>query len=343
MKRFLRVLAGLGGLVAIAVVVLINTTAGQNLLLERGISAVVGQAAPSYDGLNVFVCGSSSPLPAPGRAQACLAIITPEHYFIVDAGAGSAVNLGLANMPSDRLDGVLITHYHSDHIAELPTFNVMTWASGHQGPLKVYGPTGIKPVINGFNAAFAQDRRYRTLHHGLDFMPAEWGVMEAVENPMEFAMTFGDMTITSFTVSHSPVAPAVGYRFDYRGRSVVITGDTIVTDRLAAAAKDADLMFSDALSAPIVSAMVDAAKESGRDRIAHILVDIQDYHASVTDVAQLTVDANIGMTALYHLVPGPRNVVMENIYKREFQGNMLLTEDNMWFTLPVGSDAIDVH
>lgn len=343
MKRVLKALAGIAVLLAIAVMVLINTTAGQNFLLKGGVSAAVAQAARSYEGLNVFVCGSSSPLPAPNRAQACLAVITPEHYFIVDAGAGSAANLGLANMPSARLDGVLLTHYHSDHIAELPTFNVVSWASGHEGPLKVYGPAGIQSVIGGFNAAFALDRRYRTDHHGADFMPEDRGIMEAVENPIESTMTFGDLTITSFAVSHSPISPAVGYRFDYKGRSVVITGDTIVTDRLAAITQDVDLLFSDALSVPIVKAMAEAAESVGRDRIAHILVDIQDYHASVTSVAQLAVDANIGMTALYHLVPGPRNAVMENIFKREFQGNMLLTEDNMWFTLPAGSDHIEVE
>ena len=66
----------------------------------------------------------------------------------------------------------------------------------------------------------------------------------------------------------------------------------------------------------------------------------QDYHATVTDIAELTRTTGVGMTALYHTVPGPRNALMENIFKREIEDNMLLTEDSMWFRLPPGSDAI---
>ena len=50
--------------------------------------------------------------------------------------------------------------------------------------------------------------------------------------------------------------------------------------------------------------------------------------------------SGVGMTALYHMVPGPINALMENIFKREIEDNMLLTQDGMWFTLPVGSDEI---
>jgi ribonuclease Z len=121
---------------------------------------------------------------------------------------------------------------------------------------------------------------------------------------------------------------------------VVITGDTIVTDRLREMVKDVDLLFSDALSLPIVETMQDAAAARGQPRLAKVLLDIQDYHAAVTDVAELTRTSGVGMTALYHMVPGPRNALMENIFEREIEDNMLLTEDGMWVTLPAGSDEI---
>jgi ribonuclease Z len=171
-------------------------------------------------------------------------------------------------------------------------------------------------------------------------MPIEYGVLEAAEQPIESIQQLGELTITSFKVDHSPIDPAVGYRFDYKGRSVVITGDTIVTDRLRKVVEDADLLFSDALSLPIVRTIQDAAEARGQPRLAKVLFDIQDYHAAVTDVAELTRTSGVRMTALYHMVPGPRNALMENIFEREIENNMLLTQDGMWLTLPVGSDEI---
>jgi ribonuclease Z len=320
--------------------IVMHTAAGQDFLLSRAVSIQAGGGEPPPDGLRVLVCGSAAPLPTQGREQGCLAVLTPDHYFIVDAGPGSANTIGLAGLPGERLNGVLLTHYHSDHIAAVPTINLTSWAAGRQGPLEVYGPPGVERIVNGFNEAYALDRQYRTAHHGEDFMPTEYGMLEAVEQPVESVRQLGELTITSFAVDHTPIDPAVGYRFDYKGRSVVITGDTIVTDRLREMVDDADLLFSDALSLPIVKALQEAAAARGQQRMAKVLFDIQDYHASVTDVADLTRTTGVGMTALYHMVPGPRNALMENIFEREIEDNMLLTRDGMWFTLPVGSDDI---
>ena len=76
-------------------------------------SAVAGaQTAPSFnanfDGLKITLCGTSSPLPAPGRAQACIAVETRDHLYIVDAGSGSAATAQLSGIPLDKMRGIFV-------------------------------------------------------------------------------------------------------------------------------------------------------------------------------------------------------------------------------------------
>jgi ribonuclease Z len=77
-----------------------------------------------FDGLKITLCGTSSPLPAPGRAQACVAVETPEHLYLIDAGSGSAATANLAGIPTAKLRAILLTHFHSDHISDIGDFNL---------------------------------------------------------------------------------------------------------------------------------------------------------------------------------------------------------------------------
>ena len=150
------------------------------------------------------------------------------------------------------------------------------------------------------------------------------------------------LVITAFPVNHAPVSPAMGYRFDYGGRSVVVTGDTIVTEGLEAAARDADLLLSDGLSMPIVQAMEQAARANGRPRRAKVFFDIQDYHASPASMVEMAERAGVRQLAFYHLVPAPANSLMDRIWRRDLPGDVILTDDYMTFDLPPGSEEITV-
>jgi ribonuclease Z len=294
--------------------------------------------------LRVFVCGSASPLGnTPDRAQACIAVVTPDHFFVFDVGAGSAARLISAGLPHDRLDGVFLTHFHSDHIADLPAIKLNSWVVGRNGPLKVFGPAGVQQVVDGFNLAYGQDNTYRTEHHGRDFMPPVAGTLAAVTNESDTPMSFGDLTITQFEVTHDPIEPAVGYRVDYKGRSVVISGDSIVSENLFKHAAGADLLFHDALSPRLLTNMIDVAKDQGRDRFAKIMSDVQDYHADVHKLEVASQEAVVGQLVLYHLVPTPINGLFTRIWQTDLTSNTVLANDKMVFVLPSDSEEIVIN
>ena len=339
----------LSALVIVAVVgfvgyrLLLGTTAGQDMLMTRGINAMMNAptAAP-FDGLRVFVCGSRSPLPDPQRAQACILVDTGEHQIIVDTGAGSPATLQNHGVSLDRLRAVLLTHFHSDHIAALGDINLASWIAGRPDPLHVIGGRGVEKVVQGFNRAYALDRTYRWDHHGKAFLPPELGVMEPQAVKPGTFFDAGGLRVTAISVDHSPISPAYAYRFDYKGRSVVISGDTVTTETLEQGAQAADLLLHDALSAHLITTMADAAAAAGRERQAHLLRDVLDYHAHTTELPPLAERAGVRMLAFYHMVPPPRNELVERIFMRGVPDDVVLTHDGMWFNLPVDSTDIEV-
>jgi ribonuclease Z len=68
-----------------------------------------------------------------------------------------------------------------------------------------------------------------------------------------------------------------------------------------------------------------------------------DYHASTESLIELGEKSNVDMVAFYHLVPVPPNSVVEDIFTRGVPDNFLLTEDLMWFELPIDGDDIVVN
>lgn len=293
------------------------------------------------DALRVFVCGSASPLGnVPDRAQACLTVIAGAQMFLVDIGAGGARNLRRANLPMERLAGVLITHYHSDHIADLPGVNLNSWVAGRDAPLQVIGPEGVEQVIRGFNDAYALDRKYRNAHHGEELMPAAVGPMAPRTIEEGVILDEDGLKITAFAVEHPPIVPAYGYRFDYLGRSVVISGDTVATASLEAASKGADLLLHDALSTRITRQIAGMLTAGGNERTGQIVQDVLDYHAPTTDIVELAARAEVGTTAFYHLVPAPLNDAMLQQFVAGLPEDVVVVTDGLLFELPKDSDFV---
>jgi ribonuclease Z len=331
-------LSGIVALVVVAALAVWHVPKLQDQLFDRLSLAMMQQSPAAINGLRVVVCGSASPLGNdPNRAQACLAVLTAEHFFLFDAGAGSQIRIGQAQLPMNRLSGVFLTHFHSDHIAALPDINLNAWVMGAKSALKVFGPPGVSTIVDGFNMAYELDRQYRVLHHGEDLLPPGVAAMSSVTIRQGVVFQEGDLTISAFPVDHSPVSPAVGYRIDYQDRSVVISGDTLAVDALFSASRSADLLFHDALSRNLIDILIPNARKAGRDRIARIMHDVIDYHADSLSIENSAKLGGVKQLVLYHLVPLPPNTLSERMFRRGLSPDTLLAEDLMVFDLPVGS------
>jgi ribonuclease Z len=342
MKKAVITLLALTLLGVAAFTFIYNTATGQDLFFNRAASTLMNANVDSFDGLRVVVCGSASPLGNdPNRAQACIAVVTPEHFFLFDVGAGSPLRIAQARLPMGRINGVFLTHYHSDHIAALGDVGQAAWIQGLPEQLQVFGPPGVDTVVAGFNAAYRLNRGYRTAHHGSKLLPPDLGAMRARSfTPGDVVWRDESLQITSFLVEHPPIEPAVGYRVDYRGRSIVISGDTNKTESLFKAAQGADLLFHDALSRTLLDPMIDIAAAASVPRMPTIMNDVISYHAEITKLPEAADAAGVKQLVFYHMVPVPANALAAKMFLRDLPDSIILASDLQTFDLPPNTDEI---
>ena len=233
----------------------------------------------------------------------------------------------------------------------------MSWVpQARSDPLPVYGPPGVDRVVRGFNDAYEQDSNYRYDHHKHNggfvkagsrgravTIPIPGGSNESSERELVMSTKSG-LKVWAFNVDHKPVAPAYGYRFEYKGRVVVISGDTCMCAQLVKHSHGADVLVSEACSCHVIDALCDTLRtlpQSQNKRLGGILNDVTDYHIDVQDAVNVAAKCDVPILALTHIVPPTRGVwIMERLFlsrlKRpsSWKGEMNIGRDGDTYHLP---------
>ena len=280
--------------------------------------------------MQVILLGTGIPIPNPDRATAATLVIAGDKAMLVDTGRGCVVRLQQAGIRD--VSAVLFTHYHSDHIASFGDLLVSRGTGGAEQALPVIGPPGAKRVVDGFEMAYGLDNYYRTTHHGKYFTtPGTKTKVTEAEPGVVFDQD--GLKVTMFKVNHAPIDPAVGYRFDYQGKVVVVSGDTIKTEKMIEMSKDADVLVHEALDLQTLHRVIPLLQRA-RPRQAALLKDVTDYHASTTDVAEIARDAGVKKLVLTHLVPSipPQEAAEKNFVRGMsdiYSGPIIVGRDGM--------------
>lgn len=347
MRRLLLILGALAAaaIVAATLVYANRRDIGARLLADAAARSIFRDTIGSLpDGLHVGFCGTGSPFPAPTRSGPCTAIVAGERFFVIDAGRGASDMIIRMGLQPARLEAVLLTHFHSDHIDGLGQLAEHHWLAGSaKAPLAVIANAGVERVVNGFNEAYAMNRGYRLLHEGPSLAAEEGFGLRAtgyeLTNGSLVVYNSGGVRITAFTVNHRTVEGAVGYRFDYKGRSIVVSGDTAPSPNLVRVAENADLLVHEAMSPAVVAILRDTARESGRNVPAELFGGVTDFHTTPAQAADEAREARVQVLALSHFIPPvPMNPFLEDLFlgdaRSRFPGPLVLAEDGWLISLP---------
>lgn len=215
---------------------------------DLGVTTLNAQTPPApSDSLTVILLGTGVG-PSVNLQQYGESILVEAggERFLFDCGRGAMFRLKQAGVPLGSITRVFLTHLHSDHILALPDLLLTGWAVGKRaGPLEVWGPAGTRDMMDHLQQAFAFDIHVR--RDVDEHFPAP-GIM-VVSHDIQEGVVFDEhgVTVTAFLVDHGPVRPAFGYRVDYRGRSVVLSGDTRVSENLIRHAQGVDVLIHEVI------------------------------------------------------------------------------------------------
>jgi len=198
--------------------------------------------------IKVTLLGTGTPQPIMERFGASILVQAGSETFLFDAGRGCLQRLRQLKVSYDKINALFLTHLHSDHIVGLPDLWLTGWLiSKRATPLKVFGPTGTDNMIEHLQKAFVYDIKIRIED---DKAPEDGSKLLATEIQQGVVYEKNGVKVIAFLVDHYPVVPAFGYRIEYDGHSVVLSGDTRYSENLINFAKGTDLLIHEVAIAP---------------------------------------------------------------------------------------------
>lgn len=316
-------------------------------------------------GLEVILCGSGTPLPNT-RARASTAIRAGDEYLIFDVGMGAelCLNAFRGENLAVKTKKIFLTHYHSDHTGGLPNFLTFGW-NARPFYVDLYGP-GIDIMANfsqGMRHFYAVDALQRELivnrtenicepvfHSPSEpnLSPEKYDTLlfnpkPFVPPPMDdktryvlYKNPVTNLTVEVFRVPHHIADPAVGYRITYKGKVVVISGDTIGYNQTKAvynAAKNADILVHEMMNATFVQKFFGTNPDT---RFASNC-RIAQSHSTIGQVAAVARDAKVKVLIATHIIPPPITnqdaKLLKQKIQRTYKGPILIANDFDYFLI----------
>jgi ribonuclease Z len=269
--------------------------------------------------VRAILLGTGSPPPNPARRGPATLLSLGAERFLVDAGSGAGVQLVRAGVRPYDWPRVLITHHHSDHVIDLAHLLITRWIVGQNAPFEIWGPAGTRRQVDKLLDYMQWDIEVRRAHMHRREPPAV-SVTEVEEGQI---LQAGGVTVSAFLVDHGPVRPALGYRFEGGGRSVVVSGDTRPSDNLMRWSQGVDCLIHECCEMSKTSWYPDCGWPSIEEKIR----DLASYHTQPDDLGRVAAGAAARKLVVTHMMPGSVPAELAAAAARHYAGAVTIGED----------------
>lgn len=276
---------------------------------------------PKTPAIKITLLGTGTPQPIMERFGSSILVQAGSETLLFDAGRGCLQRLRQIDIAYDKINAIFLTHLHSDHIVGLPDLWLTGWlVSKRTIPMDVFGPTGTSEMLTNLRKAFAFDIKMRVEDDKRSVEGSKFLVKEIQQGVI---YEKNGVKVIAFEVDHYPIVPAFGYRIEYNGYSVVLSGDTRYSENLIKYAKGADVLIHEVAIAP------DTLSKS--DPQYNILM----HHTTPEQAAKIFNAVHPKLAAYSHIVKihGLNEGDIMKRTKTKYAGELVMGEDLMSFSI----------
>jgi ribonuclease BN (tRNA processing enzyme) len=279
---------------------------------------------PASDTRLILLGTNGGPRVTAGRANAANVVVVNERPYLVDCGYGVTRQLIAAGVSPQHVRTILITHHHSDHILELGPLLYNMWVCGLREPVDVWGPPGLKEIIDGFFQSMRYDIDIRVENDGRVDLRRLVQVREFHAPGIVFE-TDG-LKVSAANVNHPPLTHAYAYRFDAYDRSIVLSGDTAPCPEIVSLARDADVLLHEVMHLDGIDRLI--ARVPNAPKLREALLGM---HTTTQAVGKVAANAGVKTLVLNHFVPGDDLAVTYEMWRadpsNDFEGLVVIGHD----------------
>jgi ribonuclease Z len=270
-------------------------------------------AAAHAQTLKVTLLGTGNPRPVMERFGPSILVEAGQEKLLFDCGRGATQRIYQLKVPFADVNALFLTHLHSDHVVGIPDLWLTGWIMGRKVPLRVWGMMSHLQQAYQFDTHMRRDVDEKVVAQGV--------VVLAKDIDQGLVYQNGALKVTAFAVDHGPVKPALGYRIDFAGHSVVLSGDTRYSENLIHFSQGTDVLIHEVIDPSAYREVSNSFSAEQRQRVI-------EHHTLPEQAGTVFARVKPKLAVYSHIVPPDVPEVVPHT-RKTYSGPLEVGEDLM--------------